>query len=180
MRQQGHIFKASGSWYLKYREDALENGQPVRKLKTHRLAPVDDRCRTESDARKLADDYLAPLNSGKLTPQSTISVRDFTENTYLPFVKGEKRASTYKGYRDIWNVHLEPRIGNLRMRDVKTPVIYRTLQSIAFERDLTSTTLGHIKAMMSGLFRYAINVGAYEGSNPVRDAELPKGKKGKQ
>ena len=55
MRQQtGFVFKASGGWYVKYREDVLENGDIVRKLKTHRLADVDDECRTISDARKLA------------------------------------------------------------------------------------------------------------------------------
>jgi integrase len=180
MKQQGHVFKASGSWYVKYREDAIENGQLVRKLRTHRLALEDDMCRTVSDAKNLAEEFLAPLNRNALTAESTVSVRDFTEKTYLPYVKESKRASTYKGYRDIWNVHIGPRIGKLRMRNVNTPVIYRTLRSIAFERDLTSTTLGHIKAMLSGLFRHAINVGAYQGSNPVRDAELPKGRKGKQ
>src|SRR5208283_2005022 len=102
MKQQGHVFKASGSWYVKYREDAQDNGQIVRKLKTQRLAPVDDMCRTLSDARKLAEEFLAPLNRNQLTAQSTMSVRDFTENVYLPFVKDSKRASTYKGYRDIW------------------------------------------------------------------------------
>jgi hypothetical protein len=158
MKQQGHVFKASGSWYVKYREDAIENGQLVRKLRTHRLALEDDMCRTMSDAKNLAEEFLAPLNRNALTAESTVSVRDFTEKTYLPFVKESKRASTYKGYRDIWNVHIGPRMGKLRMRNVNTPVIYLTLRSIAFERDLTTTTLGHIKAMLSGLFRHAINV----------------------
>jgi integrase len=41
---------------------------------------------------------------------------------------------------------------------------------------LTSTTLAHIKAFLSGIFRFAKRQGVINSENPVRDVVLPKGK----
>jgi integrase len=41
------------------------------------------------------------------------------------------------------------------------------------KRDLTKTTLQHIKAVLSGVFTYAKNEGAFDGSNPVQGATIP-------
>ena len=39
--------------------------------------------------------------------------------------------------------------------------------------DLTKTTLQHIKAVLSGIFTFAKNEGAFDGSNPVQGAMIP-------
>ena len=46
MAQQGFIYKSRGSWFLKYRDDVIENGQIVRKQQCKKLAAVCDRYRT--------------------------------------------------------------------------------------------------------------------------------------
>ncbi len=38
MAQKGFIYKSRGSWFLKYRDDVIENGQIVRKQKCKKLA----------------------------------------------------------------------------------------------------------------------------------------------
>jgi hypothetical protein len=49
----------------------------------------------------LADEYLAPLNNGTVTPQSTMSLVRYINDWYLPYVKQQKRPSTYRGYLNM-------------------------------------------------------------------------------
>jgi len=41
------------------------------------------------------------------------------------------------------------------------------LRAIAKKNDLTKTTLQHIKSVLSTIFTYAKNEGAFDGANPV-------------
>jgi integrase len=99
----------------------------------------------------------------------------FTEDRYLPFVESHKRISTFHGYRNMWKRYLEPR-GGIMLREFRTVDGERILESIAKEHNLTSTTLAHIKAFASGIFRYAKRQGVINSENPMRDVVLPKGK----
>jgi hypothetical protein len=53
----------------------------------------------------------------------------------------ELRASTKKGYREIWINHISKRVGSIRMREFRTVDASRMLKAIADENDLTKTTL---------------------------------------
>ena len=46
----------------------------------------------------LADEFLAPLNNGTMSPASTMTLNQFIENRYLPCIESEKERSTYAGY----------------------------------------------------------------------------------
>lgn len=54
------------------------------------------------------------------------------------------------------------------------------LQAIAHENNLCSTTLKHIKHLLSGIFRYAIRTGVLHGFNPVQAACIPKARPGRE
>jgi integrase len=62
------------------------------------------------------------------------------------------------------------------LREFRTVDGERVLESIAKEYKLTSTTLAHIKAFLSGSFRFAKRRGVINSENPIRDVVLPKGK----
>jgi hypothetical protein len=47
------------------------------------------------------------------------------------------------------------------------------LKAIAYENDLTGTTLQHIEGVLSGIFTHAKNEGAFDGGNPVRNVHIP-------
>lgn len=47
------------------------------------------------------------------------------------------------------------------------------LRTIAKEKDLTKTTLQHIKSVLSTVFTYAKNEGAFDGANPVDGVLIP-------
>jgi hypothetical protein len=48
------------------------------------------------------------------------------------------------------------------------------LRAIANENDLTRTTLQHIKSVLSTIFTYARNKGAFDGANPVNGVLIPR------
>ena len=49
----------------------------------------------------------------------------------------------------------------------------RMVRAIAKENDLTKTTLQHIKSVLSTIFTYAKNEGAFDGANPVDGVLIP-------
>jgi integrase len=57
---------------------------------------------------------------------------------------------------------------------VRTFEVERILAEIAHEFDTAPTTIQHVKALLSGAFRYAKRQGILNSENPVRDAVLPK------
>ncbi len=71
--------------------------------------------------------------------------------------------------------YLKPRC-NITLREFRTVDGERILGSIAKEHKLTSTTLAHIKAFLSGMFRFGKRQGVVNSENPIRDVVLPKGK----
>jgi integrase len=91
----------------------------------------------------------------------------------LPYVE-ELRASTKKGYREIWTNHISKRVGKIRVREFRTVDASRMLKAIADENDLSKTTLQHIKSVLSAIFTHAKNEGAFDGANPVQDARIPR------
>lgn len=69
-----------------------------------------------------------------------------------------------------------PEAGEIALRDFRTIDGERILESIAEEHGLTSTTLAHIKAFLSGIFRFAKRQGVINSENPMRAVVLPKGR----
>jgi len=59
-------------------------------------------------AQKLAEEIIRPLNDGTIRPESTMSLNQFIEDCYLPYVEQERRRSTYCGYRNIWLRYVQP------------------------------------------------------------------------
>ena len=47
-------------------------------------------------------------------------------------------------------------------------------KAIAYEHDLSKTTLQHIKSVLSGVFSHAKNEGAFDGVNPIQNARIPR------
>lgn len=177
MSQRGYIWKENGAWYGRWRETVLVDGKPVRKQRAEKLADYCDDYRTKADVRPLLHERLEKVNGRDYDPQSTMPLADFFERVYLPHVTAEKRASTVKGYREIWNNHVASRIGQIRVRDLRTVHVSRMLQDIAAQNDLSALTLRHIKAFVSGLINHARNEGLYDGANPVQGVKIPKARR---
>ncbi len=171
--QKGQLYRDHGAWFVRYRERVRkEDGSIKLQRKSERLGSVQKHPKL-SDVEPLREAFMQKINAGVSTPESSMTLTEFVEIVYLPWTQAEKRASTHKGYKEIWENHLLKRIGELRLREFRTVHASKLLRAIAAECDLTKTTLQHIKAVLSGIFTYAKNEGAFDGSNPVQGAMIP-------
>jgi integrase len=174
--QQGYLYRKGSLWLLRYYDSEVASHGTVRRVqKTKKLAEVGPECPTKTAARDLAREFLETINQARKTPESTMTLTRFTEDRYLPFVADSKRISTFHGYRNMWKRYLKPH-GEITLRDFRTVDGERILGTIAKGSALTSTTLAHIKALLSGVFRYAKRQGVINSENPMRDVVLPRGK----
>ena len=174
--QKGYVYRKGNLWLVRYYDnEMLSDGTISRVQRAHKLVEAAGEYRSKRAVRVLADEFLAPLNDGRTTPQSTMTLTQFVEGRYLPFVKEHNRVSTYRGYRNLWQCYLRP-YGAIALRDFRTVEGERILGSIATGKELTSTTLAHIKAFLSGVFRNAKRQGILNCENPIRDVVLPKAK----
>ena len=171
--QNGGLYAHHGAWYVAYRVPVRqENGSTKLKNKVKMLGSLKEYPR-ETDILHLKTEFMLRINAGRFTPETNMKLSEFVEKVYLPYVE-ELRASTKKGYREIWTNHISKRVGPIRLREFRTVDASRMLKAIADENDLTKTTLQHIKSVLSAIFTHAKNEGAFDGVNPVQDARIPR------
>jgi integrase len=174
--QSGSVFVKGSNWYVRYREDvSREDGSIDHIQKCRRLAKAEGKYRSRHSVEQLAEDILRPLNDGTSTAESTMSLNQFVEELYLPYVEEQKRRSTYCGYKNLWLRYVQPD-GELALRDFRTIDGQHLLRSIAAREDLSRPTLAHIKHFLCGVFRFARRQGILNTPNPMHDVEIPKGR----
>jgi hypothetical protein len=174
-RQQiGYIWKVGGSWYGRWRDNVIEDGQVVRKQCSAKLADVCGRFRTKADVRPLLTEKLRPINEGRARPESTLRVGQFVELHYLPFVEENFKPSTRAGYKSLWEMYLAPRLTTIALRDFRTVDAAVLLAEVHRAHSVGRTTLKHVKSFLSGVFTYAKNQGVLDGVHPIRDAVIPR------
>jgi len=124
-------YKKGNLWLVRYYDNqVLPDGTIQRLQRAHKLVEAVGEYRSKRAARVLADEFLAPLNDGRSTPQSTMTLTQFVENIYLPFVQAHKRISTFHGYRNMWKAYLKPH-GEIALRDFRTADGEQVLDAIA-------------------------------------------------
>lgn len=165
--QRGNIRKRHGAWHLRYYRTELVDGRPVRRRYTKKLARVSPEYNTARDCWPLADAILAPLNLGAGQPEAGLTVTEFTERYFLPFILAKRKRSTHKFYKDAFGNHLRNRVGFVRLRDFTA----RHAQEVLDATALSHQSLLRIKTAMSAIFSYAIRLGFIQGANPVRESK---------
>src|SRR5271165_7435979 len=172
--QVGHLYEDHGAWCVRFRLGIRQANGSVKMQRTaERLGSVEDFA-TKADVEAVRMAFMQKVNGAQTSPHPSMTLSEFSEEFYLAWVERELRASTYKGYRDIWNLYLSERVGQIRLRRFRTVDASKMLRAIADDCDLTKTTLQHIKSVLSGIFTHAKNEGAYDGENPVEGARIPR------
>ena len=175
--QKGYLFHRYASWFVRFMDDVRQpDGTIKRKLVCKKLdVPYGGEYRTKNSVALFVKELLAPINSGRLNPESTQTVTEFVECIYFPeFVNRQLRASTQKQYRDIWSAHLKGRLGKVTLRDFRTVHGEQLLSNIARQTNLGRNSLRHLKAFLSGVFKQAKRLGILDGVNPMQDVSIPK------
>lgn len=189
-QQSGHIFfkrkkpenaKKRGVWYVRFYDSQLIAGEVKRVQVCKHLAEYSDQYRSKDDVKGLASDILAPINSGKQTVESTTRVVDFISEVFLPNVEKKRRASTAKNCRDIFRLHLKPRLREITLRDFRCADAQRLIEDIARlaktkkGEPLRHASLARIKSFMSSIFASAKRLGYLDSINPIIGVEVPQG-----
>jgi integrase len=173
-QQAGYIWKVGRSWFGRWRDDVVENGQVCRRQRSAKLADVCDRYRTKADVRPLLAEKLRALNEGKSRPESTLPVADFVEEFYFKFIEENYKPSTIGGYKSLWRMYLSSRLKRIMLRDFRTVDAAQLLSDVHRATGLGRTSLKHTKSFLSGVFTYAKNQGVLDGMNPIHEAMIPK------
>jgi len=171
--QNGTIKKIGRSWYGRWREDVIENGQTVRKQRFEKLCEVDDRYRAKADVRPFLAEKLRALTEGRTDARSSLTLAAFVAEYYEPYSRDNFKPSTVHGYTKLWKDALCPRVGEIRLRDFKTVDAANTLAYYA-AKGWGRRSLQHAKSLLSGIFTYAKNLGVLDGVNPVQGTIIPR------
>jgi integrase len=160
--QRGYLYKRSGAWRLRYSKDGKQPEQII-----GRVSDL-----SKSEARKQADDFIRTVNEGR--NQASMTVDAFVEKQYLPYCRVTHKASTIYGYERLYGRYLKEKLDKISLATFQTSDGERILGSVAQHEDLSVTTLGHVKAFLSGIFRYALRLGERSGFNPMSAVEIPR------
>jgi len=107
--QNGYLYEDHGAWYVRYRQRVFqENGSSKLKLVSKDLGRSKDFSNIFEVERCRAS-FMQTVNRDRLSADSRITLTTFVEGAYLPWTKEERRASTSKGYHEIWSNHLRTR-----------------------------------------------------------------------
>jgi integrase len=173
-KQTGTIVQFSGRWYLRYWERRNKNGLLVRKRVSHCLGEVTTRgIRPPADIHKAAENFMQTRNNSVVPAEHNVTLIDFFESVYLPWIKQNRRPSTYKNCRDVWNNHVRPVSGRERstLKDIRTFTVQKWLNQIGREH-LSRNSLKRIKSTLSGAFTLAKQLGYFDGVNPVQGTSV--------
>jgi integrase len=96
-------------------------------------------------------------------PDPNVTMAEFWENTYLPFVTEKKRHSTVYGYKKLWASNLKQHFGTRTLAEYRTADGYKYLESLT--KDLGRNSLQHVRSLASGIFTRAVNLGLID-TNP--------------
>jgi integrase len=166
--QRGYVFEAHGAFHVRYY--ATVDG--VRKQLSHRLCTKDRNTGHGSPSAKavqlLCEDFMRTINTDVPAP-TALTITQFWDKTYLPFITANLKHSTVCGYKNLWKQHLKEHFGVGKLREYKTPMMSLFLTNLA--KTLRPRTLNTIKFLASGLFAHAVATGEAE-SNPIRDAQV--------
>lgn len=169
------MYPKKNRWYVRYYENVMQpDGTVVREQRAKSIAPICYEYRTKRSVMHLVAELLSAVNDHHTSPEGTLKLEQFVEETYLRYVSSQKRPSTFRGYRNMWKCYLKPRCGQMRLSDFRTADGERLLADIAKHYDLSRNTLMHIKNLMSGVFKHAKRLGAINSINPMQDVSIPK------
>ena len=179
--QKGYIYRKGSYWYVRFYDSVAQGDGSINRVQVaRRVAPFCEQYHSKRAVIPLAEEFLLPLNSGTLTPESTMTLGQFVEQSYLSHAATQRRASTYRGYEAIWEDYLKPRCGDIRLREFRTCDGENLLADIARQRLLSRSTLKRIKSLLSGIFKHAKRIGTLNGTNPIQDVSIPQGEEGEE
>jgi hypothetical protein len=164
--QKGQIIEADSAFLGRYYHTLPDS---TRKQKAVTLARKADVYRGKVDVQPLLDRLIAAVNSEVAQVSGRVTLTDFVENHYLPWVRDNKAAATHDGYRKLWQKNLRPDVGKIALADLSTTQVTALLTKLA-QDGFGARSLSHMKWFLSGAYEHAVATGIVP-ANPVQKAK---------
>jgi hypothetical protein len=104
--QKGALYQEYGAWFVRYREPVRQKDGSIKfRRRAKRLGNVGSFPRAH-DIEPLRVSFMQRVNRDYANGDPGMTLREFVDGSYLPWVESERRASTSKGYREIWKNHM--------------------------------------------------------------------------
>lgn len=171
--QAGYIWRVGRSWYGRWYRDQIVDGAVVRCQHSEKLCAYSDRYRSKKDVKPLLAEKLAPVNEGRCSAESTLTVVKYVEQFFLPYAEAELKPSTVHGYKGLWRMYVKPRAADITLRDFRCVDATNILAAIHREHGLSRKSLRHCKSLLGSIFTHAKRAGVID-ENPIRDAGIPR------
>src|SRR5258708_7008910 len=182
-KQQGTVEIRRGKWVVRWRETALTRNGPRReqKLRVIREVTADDRrhkvraggavdpSRPKAGRLSIPQDIEAKRKeitgqAEKPGVSALLSIAEIVEDLYFRDIEKTAKPSTMKGYRNLWRLHLNGRIGGEVARDFQRTDAFKLWSAISSDNPtMRVRTMRNIRFFLSGVFRWA----AARGMSPA-------------
>ncbi len=178
--QKGYVWKKGDWWWIRYADWIVEDGSMTRKQDLARkLAPVLPEhkrlTRPPEDVREEQKRFMARINGSRNAPERNLDVKSFAENVWIHQIEQQLTPSTVRSYRFYWERILSPRCGRRVLRDFSTSAAQALFAEIAHQNpEMKKSTLRRLKAVLSTIFKLAIQQDYRLGPNPIRETSLPR------
>ena len=168
-RRRGHW------WMIQIRQDVIVDGELKRSNKRVRLAPA---TMTEREVRKVAAEYLRPLNQGMQGIGSATNFAQYVNREYVEVVMPLLAKSTRDRYEGVLKNYLLPTFGELSLRDLTPLSVQRYFSNMAMS-PLAHESRDKIRDVLSSVLVSAVKYGLLV-TNPVENVRMPAEKRGKK
>jgi integrase len=162
-------------WTIQVRQDVFVDGKSTRSNKRIRLAPATI---PEREVRKMAVEYLRPLNQGIQGIGSATNFAHYVKYTYTPVVMPLLAKSTRDRYEGVLENYLLPTFGGLSLRDLTSLTVQRYFSNMATSA-LAHESRDKIRDVLSSVLRSAVEYG-FLLTNPVENVRMPAERRGKK
>jgi hypothetical protein len=179
-RFQNPRLQRRGAWWtMRVWRDQFVGGKHVRKQQRVRLAPA---TLSEREVRKIASEYLRPLNQGLETLGSATNFEHFIESIYKPVVKPLMASTSFDRTRGILDNYLLPAFGKCCLRELTALTLqtyFSKLMTSTVNQPLSHESRDKIRDVLSSALRFAVQHDMLV-RNPAEALRLPPDKRGKK
>jgi integrase len=162
-------------WTIQARQDVVVDGELKRSNKRVRLGPA---TMPEREVRKVAAEYLGPLNQGIQGVGSAVSFAQYVQREYLPVVMPLFAKSTRDRYEGVLENYIVPTFGELCLRDI-TPLAVQKYFSQMTTSPLTHESRDKIRDVLSSVLASAVRYG-FLVRNHVESVRMPSERRGRR
>lgn len=146
------------------------NGKKIMKSTTF-IPPVDA---TPKKAEKLAQEYAYAFErqcKGYINFNENMRFSELADWYFNNFASVELKASTVYTYTGQYKNHIEPVLGNMKLKDITTPKLTQVMQSYK----LNPATVRKLYVIVQSIFKRGMEQG-FLRVNPCHNVILPKNK----